>query len=278
MIQSTPAITGRDPSLDDFIQQTLTKTQAQIEDTQAQIADLASKRNRTPEEDAALSQLQAQMASLQSAFATLLATASSAASNLATLSDPAVAPTEPAGTSPLLNVALAVVAGLLVGLGIAFVREHLDDSVRDEADVEQLSGLRTIGSIGTMLVDGEQARMYWLEALLRPRTPVAEAFRTLRTNLEFAAVDDELHTLLVTSARAGDGKTTVAANLALVFAQSGRPTILVDADFRRPLVHELFRLVVDARHHRRAALGRGGAAAACSRRPRSRTCGSCAAA
>ncbi len=242
VIQSTPAITGRDPSLDDFIQQTLTKTQAQIEDTQAQIADLASKRDRTPEEDAALSQLQAQMASLQSAFATLLATASSAASNLATLSDPAVAPTDPVGTGPLLNVALAVVAGLLVGLGIAFVREHLDDSVRDEADVEQLSGLRTIGSIGTMLVDGDQARMYWLEALLRPRTPVAEAFRTLRTNLEFAAVDDELHSLLVTSARAGDGKTTVAANLALVFAQSGRPTILVDADFRRPIVHELFRL------------------------------------
>ena len=181
VIQSTPAITGRDPSLDDFIQQTLTKTQAQIEDTQAQIADLASKRNRTPEEDTALSQLQAQMASLQSAFATLLSTASSAASNLATLSDPAVAPTEPAGTSPLLNVALAVVAGLLVGLGIAFVREHLDDSVRDEADVEQLFG----PADDRLDRDHAGGRRAGADLLARgavaARTPVAEAFRTLRT-------------------------------------------------------------------------------------------------
>ena len=242
VIQSTPQITGRDPSLDTFIQQTLTKTQANIEALQAQIALLTAKSIRTPEEDAQLSQLQAQMSSLQSTFATLLSLTSSAASNLATLSDPAVAPPEPAGPSPIVNVLLAVIGGLLVGFGIALVREHLDDSVRDEAEVERLSGYRTIGSVGTMLVDDNQARMYWLEALLRPRTPVAEAFRTIRTNLDFAAIDDELHSLLVTSARAGDGKTTVAANLAIVFAQSGRPTILVDADFRRPLVHELFRL------------------------------------
>jgi non-specific protein-tyrosine kinase len=243
VISSTPRITGRDPSLDTFIQQSLTKTQTQIEDTQTQIAALSGLTTRTPDQDAELSQLQSRMASLQSAFATLLAVASSASSNLATISDPAVPPTDPAAPSPALNVALAIVAGLLVGLGLAFVREQFDDSVRDQEEVERLSGLRTLSSIGTMLVDDAQPKLYWLEALLRPRTPVAEAFRTLRTNLEFAAVDEQLTSLLVTSAAAGDGKTTVAANLALVFAQSGRKTILVDADFRRPTVHELFRVL-----------------------------------
>jgi non-specific protein-tyrosine kinase len=242
VIQSTRQLTGRDPSLNAFMQQTLSETQMEIETVRRQIADLASKPKLTPEEEAQLSQLQAQMVSLQSTFGTFLAMASSAASNLATLSDPAVAALEPAGPSPVVNVLLAALAGLLVGVGLAFVRDHLDDSVRDDVEVQRLSGYRTIGSIGTMQVDDHQPRMYWLETLLRPQTSVAESFRTLRTNLDFAAVDDELRSILITSARAGDGKTTVAANLAIVFAQSGRRTILVDADFRRPLVHELFRL------------------------------------
>ena len=241
VIQSTPRITGRDPSLDTFIQASLTKTQSDLEETQTQIGDLTSLTVRTPEQDAQLSTLQVRMSSLQSTFATLLSLASSAASNVATLSDPAVAPQDPAAPSPMLNVILALIAGLLIGLALVFVREQFDDSVRDQAEVESLSGLRTLGTIGTMLVDEEQPRMYWLETLLRPRTPVSEAFRTLRTNLEFSAIDEELHSLLVTSAAAGDGKTTVASNLALVFAQGGRRTILADVDFRRPLVHDVFR-------------------------------------
>jgi non-specific protein-tyrosine kinase len=79
-----------------------------------------------------------------------------------------------------------------------------------------------------------------LVTLADPRSAAAEAFRTLRTNLMFSSVENPLHTLLVTSAAAGDGKSVVLANLATTFAQSGNKTILVDCDLRKPSQHEIW--------------------------------------
>lgn len=79
-----------------------------------------------------------------------------------------------------------------------------------------------------------------LITLTDPRSPVAEAFRTLRTNLIFSGLEQPLQTLLVTSAAADEGKSTTLANLAVVMAQGGRNTILVDCDLRRPRLHEVF--------------------------------------
>jgi non-specific protein-tyrosine kinase len=75
-----------------------------------------------------------------------------------------------------------------------------------------------------------------------PRSPISEAYRTLRTNLDFAALDEELKTIVVTSAGGGEGKSTTLANLAVVSAQRGRRVVLVDADMRRPTLHQLFGL------------------------------------
>jgi len=75
-----------------------------------------------------------------------------------------------------------------------------------------------------------------------PRSPISEAFRSLRTNLQFAGVETPIRTLLVTSASPSDGKTTIAANLASVIAQGGRNVVIVDADLRRPRVHKMFQL------------------------------------
>jgi non-specific protein-tyrosine kinase len=82
-----------------------------------------------------------------------------------------------------------------------------------------------------------------LLALTAPLSPIVEAYRGIRTNLLFADIDTPLHTLLVTSSLAGEGKTRIAANLAIVVAQAGRRVILVDADFRRPRLPEIFRRV-----------------------------------
>lgn len=79
-----------------------------------------------------------------------------------------------------------------------------------------------------------------LVALFKPKSPVSEQYRTLRTNILFSSVDQELKTLLVTSTVPGEGKTTTAANLAVVFAQQGKRTLLVDADLRKPSIHEMF--------------------------------------
>lgn len=81
-----------------------------------------------------------------------------------------------------------------------------------------------------------------LQTVSAPRSPVAEAFRVARTNIEFSGVDKEMKTILVTSSMKGEGKTTTASNLAVAFAQLGRRVLLVDTDFRRPMLHKVFGL------------------------------------
>ena len=81
-----------------------------------------------------------------------------------------------------------------------------------------------------------------LTTVSEPRSPISEAYRTLRTNLDFANLDQALKTLVVTSAGVGEGKSTTLANLAVVSAQAGRKVVLVDADLRRPTLHQVFGL------------------------------------
>jgi capsular exopolysaccharide synthesis family protein len=85
-------------------------------------------------------------------------------------------------------------------------------------------------------------KMKELVTVDEPRSPISEAYRTLRTNLDFAGLDRALKTLVVTSAGMGEGKSTTLANLAIVSAQAGRRVILVDADLRRPMLHQVFGL------------------------------------
>jgi capsular exopolysaccharide synthesis family protein len=85
-------------------------------------------------------------------------------------------------------------------------------------------------------------KMSELMTVSAPRSPISEAYRTLRTNLDFASLDKELKTLVITSAGVGEGKSTTLANLAVVSAQAGRRIILVDADLRRPRLHDIFGL------------------------------------
>ena len=120
--------------------------------------------------------------------------------------------------------------------GIAFLIEYLDDTLKTPEDVQRLLGLPVIGMIGTM--DGGKAvdTVYVAD---HPRSPVAEAYRTLRTNLDFARVEKPLQTILVTSAEANIGKSTVAANLAVTMAQGDQRVALIDADMRRPNLHRI---------------------------------------
>ena len=156
--------------------------------------------------------------------------------------EPAASPEAPIAPRPLLNAVIAAVLGLLVAVGIAWVVDRLRDPIEDPDAILEATDLSTLGTISRMRGDGSRKAIYQLAALMYPRSGVTEAYRTLRTNIDFAAVDAPIRSLLVTSSVPGEGKTVTSANLAAVFAQAGRRVLLVDADLRRPGSHLMFGL------------------------------------
>ena len=242
MIAASPAIAGRNTDVQQFIDEDLAATQTQIKDTQTEIQRLTNLPSRTSSDEQQMQALQGRIVTLRQTYATMLGFSSNSGANLLTVVDPASPPLQPASPRVLLNTILAAFVGLLLALGFAFLLEYLDDTVKSGEDVEAVVGLPTLGTIIKMRAAKGQSEIYRLATILYPRAPAAEAYRTLRTNVEFAAVDAPVKTLLVTSSIPGEGKTTTAANLAVVFAQAGRRTILLDADFRKPGVHKIFDL------------------------------------
>lgn len=153
--------------------------------------------------------------------------------------EPAIPPKAPIRPRTLMNTLLAAIVGGMLGLGAAFLIEYLDDTVKTPDDIARITGLTTLGVIAKHGKDGKGAGMITLE---HPRSPIAEAYRTIRTGIRFASVDKPIRTLLVTSAGPSEGKSTTAANLAIVMAQSGKKVLLVDADLRKPVQHKLWQL------------------------------------
>jgi non-specific protein-tyrosine kinase len=154
---------------------------------------------------------------------------------------PAVVPIKPSRPTPVRNALLAVPIGLAFGVGLVFLFEHLDDSIRSKDDLQRITGpdLPILGLIPSVpWSDRRQVHMITLED---PSSPPSEAYRSLRTAVQFLGVEDPLHCLQITSALAGEGKTTTVTNLALVLARAAeRPVVVVDCDLRRPRLHEFF--------------------------------------
>jgi succinoglycan biosynthesis transport protein ExoP len=242
LIAASPAIQGRQTDVQKSVDADLQATQDQIKATQAQVEALTALTSRTAGQDAQLQALEDRLITLRQTFATLLGYSSGDVSNLLSVIEPAIAPSAPSAPRPLLNAALAAVLGLLLAGAFIFAVEYLDDTIGDADGVLEAAGVGTLGAIGQIKVGRGQGQIYRLAALLYPRSAAAEAYRTIRTNIEFASVDAPTTTLLVTSAGPGEGKTVTAANLAVVFAQAGRRVLLVDADLRKPGVHTIFDL------------------------------------
>jgi capsular exopolysaccharide synthesis family protein len=146
----------------------------------------------------------------------------------------AAQPSSPVRPLPFRNGMLGAAVGLMLAFGIAFGIEYMDDTLRSPSDVDRVLGLPVLGYIADMKQLKESLQLY---VAAHPRAPVTEAFRTLRSNIEFSGEESPPRTILVTSSRPGEGKTTIASNLAAIYAQAGKRVILVDADLRRPSIH-----------------------------------------
>jgi capsular exopolysaccharide synthesis family protein len=153
------------------------------------------------------------------------------------LVEPPLTPTAPVRPRTTLNVAIGLLLGLLLGAGLAFLRELLDRSVKAPEELEVAAGAPVVGTIPPF-----KAHKQPIPVAEQPRTAVAEAFRKLRTNFAFLGVDRQSLCCVVTSPSASDGKSTVAANLAIALSQAGQRVALVDADLRKPTLHKLFGL------------------------------------
>ena len=147
---------------------------------------------------------------------------------------PAELPQAPVSPNPLRNAVLALAAGLLVALGIALLLEHLDQSIRSEKDLTERLGGHTIGHLLKSRGGGDLV-------VLQGHNPAAESYKTLRTNLLFSTIDQEVKTILITSAMPAEGKSWVSSNLAASLAVAGHKVLLIDADFRRPSQQRIFK-------------------------------------
>lgn len=156
----------------------------------------------------------------------------------AQISDPATLPDSPISPQPVRNLTLGLALGLLLGVGQAILREMLDNSVKTDADVTGATGAPVMAGIA---YDPQVSKNPLISGLPSHQTR-AEAFRVLRTNLQFVDVDHPDKAFVVTSSLSSEGKSTTAVNTAIAVAQTGHRVLLIDGDLRRPKVGRMLGL------------------------------------
>lgn len=153
--------------------------------------------------------------------------------------DPAIAPNTPAFPNKKKLLPIGVILGLMTGIGLCLLRDYLDDTLKDPDEAKNAFSLPLLAVIPYV---SKKEGVPGLICHNAPKSPASEAFRVLRTGLSFLAVNTSKKVLLVTSSLAGEGKSTVAANLAISLAQAGARTLIVDCDLRRSTQHKIFGL------------------------------------
>lgn len=268
----------QDPAQREFIQQQIDDLQNKIREAQKTIAELRSSidvnlgARDVSAKQQQIASLETEIARWQQSYVAMQQLLAPRSPNYLSVIEPAQRPRYPYAPNVMLNVVLAAAIGLALSLSVVVFIEYLDDTLKHVDDIAQVLHLPILGTLAWIgnnnlnwfarlkAVLRPQARADLNEETLSPpesigessllqtklitisasRSPEAEAYRVLRTNIQFNNVDKPIRSILITSAGAGEGKSLTAANLAVVMAQSGLRTILIDADLRKPTQHRLF--------------------------------------
>jgi len=229
-------------SRQDFISSQLALTQKNIIDTtnqltqkQNELGTLTSAHEIAQAQDE-IQALQAKLSIMQTTYASLLANSQGGAANILKVIEPASVPNEPVGPGKPVIILIAGLVGLILSGGAAYLLEFIDDTIKLPEEVLDIVNRPVIGYFAKLSKEYRKIPF----VALKPHSLMAEAFRALRTNLKMAESNSHLQAIMVTSPDAGDGKTSVAVNLAVSYLNEGKRVILVDADFRKPDVHTYF--------------------------------------
>ncbi len=159
--------------------------------------------------------------------------------NYLSIIEPAQLPFRPISPNIPMNVMLAAAVGFVLAVSAALVLEYLDDTIRSTNDLSAPFGLTVLGSISSVKGETPSDKLITAHGTF---SPVAEAYRLIRTNIQYMGVGQPAETILVTSANPGEGKSLTVANLGIIMAQAGLKTVVVDTDLRQPVMHKIFRL------------------------------------
>jgi len=221
----------------------LLKAEAKRDALRRMLSELESELSRLPEKEMQLANLQRDVQVAETLYTTLqqrlqeARIAEATTFGNVTAEEMATLPTDPIYPKKGLNYTLGFLLAIALAVLSAGLAEYLDDAIKSPVDLERRCKITPLAVIPRF--ESEPSLLVILES---HRSHAAEAFRTLRSSLKFAGLGKPLKTILITSPEPSEGKTTVSANLAVAFAQAGQKTLILDADLRRPRVHEIFGL------------------------------------
>jgi len=175
----------------------------------------------------------------QSTYSQLLASLQGGNINTLTVVEEATVPYWPISPNVKMNVLIAAAIGLILSVGGIVLIEYLDDTIKTPEDIKRITDLPTMGTISRIEGKDYADRLI---AANKPVMPAVEAFRSLRSNIQYSSIENPICSLLITSPNPAEGKSICLANLAVVMAQAGMKVVVIDADFRRPVQDQIFRV------------------------------------